>query len=104
MENLRIITWKRRIEMSLYDYKRSQAIAMQDEPFYALIMAAMRQADTPNTEKLRHMWPEVYEELYYRYNAPGGMYPSEMAGAEDIARGSNEHKDVLENNGELDNE
>ena len=32
--------------MSLYDYQVSQQIAMQGWPFYSLVMAAMRQADT----------------------------------------------------------
>jgi hypothetical protein len=63
--------------MSLYDYKTSQKIAAEDHPFYALIMAAMRQADTDNVEKLRAAWPEVWEELRARYNAPGGFLPGE---------------------------
>jgi len=59
--------------MSLYDYKMSQQIAAQDYPFYALIMAAMRQADGTNTEKLRYCWPGLYDELKARYHAPGGL-------------------------------
>lgn len=58
--------------MSLYDYQTSKEIVRQDYPFYALIMAAMRQADTSNAAKLHHVFPEVYEELDARYNAPGG--------------------------------
>jgi hypothetical protein len=63
--------------MSLYDYKMSQQIAAQDFPFYALIMAAMRQADTNNAEALRIIFPAVWRELQKRYNAPGGFLPGE---------------------------
>lgn len=63
--------------MSHYDYECSIKIASKDYPFYALIMAAMRQADDNNTEKLRRAWPEVYEELKARYHAPGGILPHE---------------------------
>ncbi len=58
--------------MSLYDYRESQEIAAKDYQFYALIMAAMRKADTDNFEKLKEIFPEVWEELCKRYNAPGG--------------------------------
>lgn len=61
----------------LYDYRLSQKLADQDLPFYALIMAAMRKADTENAAKLRAMWPEVWEELEQRYHAPGGMLPED---------------------------
>lgn len=65
--------------MSLFDYKASQQIAAEDYPFYALIMAAMRKADSTNERKLREAWPEVWEELFTRYNAPGGLLPEEMS-------------------------
>lgn len=58
--------------MSLYDYQMSQQLDRQDPPFCALIMAAMRKADTNNLEKLRAAWPEVWRELGARYHAPGG--------------------------------
>lgn len=45
--------------------------------FYSLIMAAMREADTPNLNVLREHWPDVYTELADRYNAPGGFLPGE---------------------------
>lgn len=63
--------------MSLYDYKKSQEIDAQQYPFYALIMAAMRQADSNNIEKLKEAWPDVWHELRTRYNAPGGFLPGE---------------------------
>ena len=58
--------------MSYFDYKESQKITAEDYPFYALIMAAMRQADTENVEALKAMWPEIWEDLSSRYHAPGG--------------------------------
>jgi hypothetical protein len=61
--------------MSFYDYKISQLIAAHDYPFYALIMTAMRQADTDNMELLKEAFPEVYAELRVRYSAPGGTHP-----------------------------
>ena len=63
--------------MSHYDYRRSIQIAIQDEPFYALIMAAMRQADTRNLEKLRQAFPDTYEELAARIDARNGVLPDE---------------------------
>lgn len=63
--------------MSKYNYEMSKEIAAHDYPFYALIMAAMRQADTDNLELLKASWPGVYDELLRRYNAPDGVLPEE---------------------------
>lgn len=63
--------------MSRYDYEKSREIAAQDPPFAALIMAAMRKADSGNAEILRAMWPATWEELRARYDAPGGILPGE---------------------------
>jgi len=63
--------------MSKYDYDKSREIAAQDYPFYALIMAAMRKADDVNISLLKSCWPEVFQELRERYNAPGGYLPGE---------------------------
>ena len=66
--------------MSLYDYRASQRLGAGDPPFYALIMAAMRQADTDNAALLRSIFPDTWKELQARYNAPGGcITPSELA-------------------------
>ena len=62
--------------MSLYDYQESQK-ASAEYDFYALLMAAMRNADTINAEKLKALFPEEYAELNQRYNAPGGLLPNE---------------------------
>lgn len=59
--------------MSLFDYKKSVEIANLYPSFAAIIMAAMRQADTLNLTFLRAHFPDLYEELYQRYNAPGGI-------------------------------
>ena len=63
--------------MSLYDYEMSRNIEMQEYPFYGLIMAAMRQADNGNVEKLKAAFPDVWEELYGRYRSPGGVLPED---------------------------
>ena len=63
--------------MSLYDYEKSKEVAAKDYPFYALVIAAMRQADTDNLEKLSRAFPSTYMELKARYNAPGGLLPGE---------------------------
>ncbi|MCB0072521.1 MAG: hypothetical protein KDE20_13725 [Caldilineaceae bacterium] len=63
--------------MSHYDYIKSQEIGARDFPFYALIMAAIRQADANNLQKLRAMWPNVVDEFAARYTAPGGVLESD---------------------------
>ena len=65
--------------MSLYDYERSRALVRADEPFYALIMAAMSRADTANQRRLCEAFPDTWDELDVRYNAPGGRLPGEQA-------------------------
>jgi hypothetical protein len=66
--------------MSYYDYKYSQRSEITNAPFYGLVMALMRQADTENTEKLKLAWPEVYAELESRYNSrDGGLLPEDGA-------------------------
>ena len=59
--------------MTLYDYEQSKALAQADVPFYALIMAAMRGADSLNAAKLKACWPDVWDEFEARYWAPGGQ-------------------------------
>ena len=63
--------------MSLYDYEASRRIHGDSPPFYALIMAAMRGADSSNTVRLRAAFPDVWDELSARYNAPGGVLPGD---------------------------
>lgn len=61
--------------MSLHDYEVSKRL--DGTPFFALIMAAMRGADTRNAEALKTAFPHVWEELDYRYNAPQGLLRGE---------------------------
>jgi hypothetical protein len=63
--------------VSRYDYERSRVIAATDEPFYALMMAAYRRADSANAQKIQAMWPDLVDELTERYHAPGGILPSD---------------------------
>lgn len=63
--------------MSHFDYEASKRLSMLDPPFYALVMAAYRQADTSNQAKIRAAWPGVVTELEARYNAPGGILPGD---------------------------
>jgi len=59
--------------MSLYEYRESIEISAKAYQFYALVMAAMRQADSNNIEKLKEAFPSVHAELLARYHAPGGQ-------------------------------
>jgi len=61
----------------LVDYHISLKLHMKDIPFYALIMAAMRKADSDNIEKLKQAFPDIWAELQKRYNAPGGIIKSD---------------------------
>lgn len=67
--------------MSRFDYEASKKISMEDYPFYALIMAAMRQADSTNLSRLRSAFPAVWDELQARYHAPGGIIESDAVDA-----------------------
>lgn len=57
--------------MSFHEYQASRELVKADPPFYALIMAAMAKADTPNLMRLQQAWPTVWAEAQARYNAPG---------------------------------
>lgn len=61
--------------MSLYDYEESKKLSQHG--FYALLMAAMRNADSDNAFRLRCAFPETWDELQARYNAPGGVIQEE---------------------------
>jgi hypothetical protein len=74
--------------MSLHEYVASRDLAALDPPFYALIFAAVRKADTHNLAKLRAGWPAVVAEFEARYNAPGGILSNDPVSAR--AAGSGE--------------
>ena len=63
--------------MSHQEYQEAKMLEEKDTPFYALIMAAMRRADTDNLVKLRNAFPETWKELDERYHMPGGLYITE---------------------------
>lgn len=63
--------------MSLFDYDQSKRINKYEYTFEALIMAAMRKADTFNQVKLKNAFPRTWDELHARYNSPGGKLEPE---------------------------
>lgn len=64
--------------MSAHEFHAAVVLAQkQDTPFYALIMAAMMRADTPNLIKLQAAYPEIWKEAMARYHAPGGRLPED---------------------------
>lgn len=65
--------------MSLFDYRQSRELSAKDASFAALIMAAIRKADSFNALALSETFPEIAEELQARYDAPGGVLPGETA-------------------------
>lgn len=70
--------------MSLYDYHISKETGQNDYPFYAIIMAAIRKADSDNFERLKTAWPEIVKEFQARYNAPLGILPEDDADPERV--------------------
>lgn len=64
--------------MSYQEYILGREISTKGYPFYALIQAAMRQADTDNLEKLKSLFPETFREFQTRYNSPKGLLLDEI--------------------------
>lgn len=64
--------------ISYYDYGLSKRIASQDYPFYALLAALIRQADSDNLKRLESVFPEEVEEFRQRYNNAGGLLNAEL--------------------------
>ena len=72
--------------MTILEYEAGQrlelrATAISQETganeFYSLLQALMRKADTDNTALLKLAFPRQYKDLQDRYNAPGGVLPSD---------------------------
>jgi len=63
--------------MSRNDYEVAKQIESTNPPFMALIMAAIRKADSANASLLQRAWPETVAELNYRYWSAGGLMPGE---------------------------
>lgn len=70
--------------MSLHEYLTSNAIEQLDPPFYSLIMAAMRKADSTNILKLQEAFPDVWKELDRRYRTRGGILEEDGVEASSI--------------------
>lgn len=68
--------------MSYYDYHKGIELESfcedHDIPFAAMIQVAMRRSGSDELDKLRVSFPEIWEDLRTRYNAPGGMLPGEF--------------------------
>jgi hypothetical protein len=73
--------------MSHYDHEQSKSIDAADYPFYALIMAAMRQADSRNRELLWQAFPDIWDEV----QDPGAIRRSERGLARRRSRGMRRH-------------
>ena len=63
--------------MSKFNYDESRELEAKGYSFDSLIMTAMRQADSINSDKLKTMWPYIRAELQERYDSPGGLLESE---------------------------
>jgi hypothetical protein len=57
--------------MSIQAFRQAKGLTV-DGSFDGLLMAAMRMADADNLPKLKIAYPEVWEELQKRNNAPYG--------------------------------
>ena len=66
---------------SYHDYYVSMRIASECYPFYALLCALFRQADSDNVVKLRAAFPDEMAMFEERYNNPGGLSNQELAKA-----------------------
>ena len=64
-------------------YMIALEIVEEDNSFYALIQAAMRQADSENQVRLRYVFPQVWEDLEKRKSAPMGYLPGEAVRLDD---------------------
>jgi hypothetical protein len=63
--------------MSLHSYQQSIEISAKEYQFSALIMAAIRKADSVNTRILSLAFPDIAQELDARYESPDGKLPGE---------------------------
>ena len=64
--------------MSHYEYLIGIEISEKNPPFYAIIQAAMRQADSDNLDKLKAAFPDTFRELAFRYDSAGGYLSGEQ--------------------------
>lgn len=64
------------MQVTVDEYRWSLDISAKGYPFYAIICAAFRQADTDNLERLKRVFPDTFASFMERYNAPLGVLPS----------------------------
>ncbi|MGH3783979.1 MAG: hypothetical protein ACRDRO_26025 [Pseudonocardiaceae bacterium] len=63
--------------MSRFDYEVALTLRTAGTPFYGLLMAAVLSSDPHNRALLRAVFPDVFDELAARENAPGGHLPGD---------------------------
>jgi hypothetical protein len=63
--------------MSLHEYLYSKTLDKYDPPFYGLLFAMLRKADSENVRLISRDWPEKYEEFGARYHAGYGIIPED---------------------------
>ena len=74
--------------VGLIAYHAGVKISRADPPFYALLVALMLRADSYNAERLRLAFPDDWDEVQRRYDAPGGvLYVTEEALYESMVSG-----------------
>jgi hypothetical protein len=66
--------------MTQHDFIIRRKIEELDPPFYAIIMAAFRKADSTNAKLLQDAFPEIWAEFYDRYwnGDRDGWLPSDL--------------------------
>jgi hypothetical protein len=63
--------------VSRFDYEVAKTLRVADTPFGGLVMAAILKSDPHNRALLRAVFPDVWDELNARENAPGGHLDSD---------------------------
>jgi hypothetical protein len=58
-------------------YRAAVEYRSKCDDFYGLLMATMWKADSYNAARLRMAFPDVFDELQARYDAPGGVLDSD---------------------------
>lgn len=54
------------------DWKIALMLSRREYSAEALIGAALLKTTSEDTEKIKMVWPELYRQVYDRYNNPGG--------------------------------
>ena len=63
--------------ISYHDWQIAKRLHEEDVPFYALLAALMRKADSDNTKQLALAYPDDFVEAHLRYHLPGGCVSAE---------------------------